>query len=474
MSEILLIKKDYSKRSISKKSILNVAYLIGVFVIYFFLIIIFSNLSNASFLLLFLLEVLLITFFLSKSKKKKIVFACFPIFLSCFQNVFLGLFVSAFTEFKLQVCLMGGFLFCFFYFLMNIKEIWSNQLGKCCIIAAIILAFYSLFLLLIFPTSPSSYVAGFRNLIGPFIFFAIGTTFYKRKSINLICDTICFFSIFVLLFGYFEILFANNIWISLNIGALWKLKGMNVASWGLPENFVSSEIIFGKQLRRMSSTFADPVNLGTFLFALLVICFYRKKYFLSLFSFVAIILTVSKGAMLGILFFVVVLTFFSKKYHSFSFIIVLLSLLFGLGFIAYSKTSSTGSLLAHFSGFINGLLSLLSSPFGLGIGNVGVVSTLFSSSLNNQIIESGFGTICGCLGWVGIFPFALLFLTISRKLGRSSNNGYKILGFSLLLSIIFNIMFNEVALSPNSCTIYFLFLGMLSLSNKESKINFYE
>lgn len=395
-----------------------------------------------------------------------------PMVIILFQNVYLGLMANNLTPFNTQCCLMMSYLYCVFYSVFylnkNIKNITNIQ--KQTFNYIVILIFYSIILIFIFGTVFNSYIAGIRNLSGPFIYLIYGMCFKKEKQFNAFVDMLLFYGLIVLLVGYYEIFFNPNMWLDLNVGTLFANKGIEIATWGLPANFVSSEIIFGSQHRRMSSTFADPVNLGTFLFAYAMVCKLKKKNVLLCLTIIAMVLTISKGALLSILIFALVYSFYKKKkvlLHIFTPGIVIV---FCLAFIIYSSNKSTGSLFAHFSGFTNGIESLIMNPIGVGVGNIGVISILNGASLNSSIAESGFGTLVGSCGFIGLTLYLLFNYEMLHRSVRLKSINLKIFSVSLILSILVNIMFNEVAFSPNSCFIYFALIGYCLLSETKKTI----
>ena len=182
----------------------------------------------------------------------------------------------------------------------------------------------------------------------------------------------------VVLFGIFDVIIGNSLWRSLNIETLWRLKGISNLSNGIPRNWYSSEKIGGVQIRRMVSTFADPVNLGTFLFSGFMLAWYRKKWILGAFTLLACVLTVSKGALIGFLIFIVIFTWYKDRTKMFTVVTLANAVVAGYMFLTYSQRSSTGSVFLHISGFVSSLGMLVNKPFGYGIGRVGVLAQLFS------------------------------------------------------------------------------------------------
>jgi hypothetical protein len=173
-----------------------------------------------------------------------------------------------------------------------------------------------------------------------------------------------------------------------------------------------------------------------------------------------VLLTVSKGALLGVLVFWVVSSRHSRSAVSFP-VVVSAAVAIGLAFVAYSLSHSTGSLVAHVHGFTAGFERLPSHPFGGGLGSTGVLADIANAE-KAGIAESGLGLIAAQLGIVGLGLFAWLCVVIHRGLSGLAGRRERVLGFTLLYAIVLNIAFNEVALSPNSSAGYFVILGLLA------------
>ena len=269
---------------------------------------------------------------------------------------------------------------------------------------------------------------------------------------------------FIIIFGFIEYFSGVQLWKNLGITKLWELKGIETNIIGIPPNWYSSEKIAGNILKRMVSSFADPVNLGTFLFAAFMISWYRKKKITQAVIFICIVFTVSKGAFLGLLVWIIVYTASKKNTKMLVPVVALCVLCIGVYFIIFSAQSSSGSIFAHIYGFLNSFMILKTNPLGLGLGNVGVLAGLFNSSLSNvSVAETGIGMIIAQLGIIGFLIYILFFthlIILGRKI-KYNDVREKIIYYSLLIGFIANAMFNEVALSPNSCGIYFIQLAVI-------------
>ena len=274
------------------------------------------------------------------------------------------------------------------------------------------------------------------------------------------------FGVIVIAVGIYDVLSGGTLWRELNITDLWTKKGIRVQPSGLPTNFYSSEIINGERIRRMVSTFADPVNLGSFLFAVFSLAWHRKKKIISALMVVGMFLTVSKGAWLGLLIFMCIYAYFYLPRPVFGFVLVGAGLA-GVGFLVYAFRTSANSVFLHISGLFAAFKGLISYPLGAGIGSNGVLARQFSGySVNAAVTETGLGMIISQLGIVGLTIYIAFFWYLIKYCLMIKDKRDRVFVLSLVLSVVVNIFFNEVALSPNSCATYFIVVGYIMSINR--------
>lgn len=387
-----------------------------------------------------------------------------PVLISATQNIYMGIIAPYVTSMQLQVMIVLNFLFavmlCLFVYFIQ-PELMNKKIVKNTVWVLVFTVGYSLATIVLFHADPMSGFASLRNILNPIMFFLLGLITYKVTILKRFLKYVSYIALFVFLFGVYERFINPDVWTTLNLADLWTKKGLPVNPVsGLPLNYYSSESIGGIQMRRMVSSFADPVNLGTFLFFGFMAAWYLKKYLLALLMVVATALTISKGALLGLFVFLVV---WAKNYTPKA-VFVLITLCAGVagaGFIGYTMMHSTMSTLMHMTGFFSAFLELPHHPLGRGLGNIGVLAGLYSQGAESGITESGFGMVIGQLGIVGIVLYFVFFKSIYKNIGFVEDEREKVLGYSLFLAITLNIAFNEVALSPNSSAVYFIALGLI-------------
>lgn len=386
-----------------------------------------------------------------------------PIALSAIQNILLGLFAQYCSKFQVQVLLSTNIIWGLILLasLVTIqKNSFKNNLVRRFFYVFVAFLFYAALSILFFGCNLLGLLSSLRNLISPLLFFLIGFLAAAKIKDKRLYLYLRFLGLFIIAFGFYERFLEPDLWKILNIDTLWDKKGLsNISSIGLPSNFYSSEKIGGDQIRRMASSYADPVNFGTNLFLVFIVSWISHKKSLLLLVVSSALVAISKGFLLGLLVFAVVFSYV-KCSRTVSTLMALVAFFLGTVFVIYSLNHSTMSLVAHVFGFLASLKELPDYPFGRGIGNIGVLASQFTEITGTEITESGLGAIIGQMGVVGILMYTAFFISIHNKIKQLVNSDAKIAAYSLFFFIILNITFNEVALSPNSSAGIFMLLGL--------------
>jgi oligosaccharide repeat unit polymerase wzy len=396
-------------------------------------------------------------------------FASLPIVLSSFQNVYLGLGAGKLNSITLQVLLtISTAIITLTVFIGIMLNSFNSKEFEWLILSLFFIIIHSIILIMFFPTTLAAYLSSMRNILAPLLIFYFSVYSFKNIDLYKFYRYIFIIILIVLIFGIIEYIIGNSLWTKLNIKQLWALKGMAIEDRIVPGNWYSSELVGGKQLRRMVSTFADPVNLGSYLFAAFMLAWYKKKRLLQILLISSFILSVSKAAFLSLLVFIIVYSWVKDRNKILAIFGITISSGLGLFFYRYSQISSYGSMNAHIDGFYNALSIPLHYPFGMGVGSVGVLASKLGSqaALSSEVLETGIGMIIAQLGFVGVIVYSIFFVKLSFLGNKILDVNDKILWFTILYGFLANAFFNEVALSPNSCALYFLILGMLYNKNR--------
>ncbi|MCT9621093.1 MULTISPECIES: hypothetical protein [unclassified Curtobacterium] len=314
--------------------------------------------------------------------------------------------------------------------------------------------------LVLFRAEPVAAVASFRNLVTPMLFLLIGLLASTQTRVNRYLGALAVLGACTVLFGFFE-LSAPQFWERAGLRHLWEAKGLGIADVRpLPANFYSSEEFDGEIVRRMVSSFADPVNFGTFLFAAFTAAMLVRSRLVMLLTAVGAVMTVSKGFFLSVL---ILVALWAQVYaHP---VVRVLSIIVvvgaGAGFYLFTLDNSSGSTAAHVGGFTAAFVELPGHPLGRGVGNVGVLAGLFDGGSESEVQESGVGVIIAQLGIPGILLYAVFFWSVIAHARHLADARLRLGALALILGFLANATFNEVALSPNSAAPYFVALGMI-------------
>jgi hypothetical protein len=400
-------------------------------------------------------------------------FLIIPTVMSATQNVYLTFVAEALDNSRLHFAIILNFIFSLALYVVLVARKKSRlepalqKLINSVTVALIFLVLYAAATVVLFQPDPTAAVASSRNIIAPFLFLLIGLHASPWAKGTVYLRYLVLLGFAAVIFGFIE---ANvpHFWDTLNLRGLWEKKGISVqVDSGLPRNFFASEqLVPGEFLRRMAGPFADPVNFGTFLFAVFMAAWYLKGLLSKILTVVAIVLAVSKGALLGLfVFFAVWTRNFASKI---SYVIALLVLGAGaISFYTFTLTSSTGSTTAHIDGFAAAFIEFPHHPLGRGLGSSGVLAGLFSegSESTSAVTESGLGMVIGQLGIVGLIIYVVFFVLVSQHVLRIRDRRERTLAAGLLGGFMLNAAFNEVALSPNSAAPYFIILGLVIGAN---------
>ena len=388
----------------------------------------------------------------------------FPVLLSCIQNIYLGFAVKHLHVFELQILLTINIIIAAALPAMRIVMTRTLYEHKWCIVCIGGTLLYSFVLFIANRVPISSFISSMRNILAPFVFFYFGAVFGKNIDEKSFKKYLVLLINFVVFFGLFEYFVGNGFWQTANISQLWNLKGIVTAPDEFPSNWFSSEVIFGHPyVRRMVSSFADPVNLGTFLFAAFMLSWYYKKYVLMLLTILCCIFTISKGALLGFLIFCVVIFWYKEKSKIGLAAAFAGALVIGIAMLKYGAGSSTG---LHVLMFLRALRVPFQYPMGMGVGTIGVLSGITGGNTTDlYIMETGIGVVIAQLGFWGVALYVYLFYKM-MMIPRHMTKNKRVFLYTLIFSFFANAMFNEVALSPNSCALYFIILGIWDAREK--------
>lgn len=391
-----------------------------------------------------------------------------PIIITSFQNVFLAVNIEKISKEQMPYLVIVNYVYgCILLLLLIVtkfRKINSNQ--KKMLFQAGILVLLSIVLYVIKPSSSTAFFSSFRNLTCPVFFTIIGMLVAEKIDFNSLLSFLFTLACILLAVGIYERFFNQNFWIDLSIGELWNKKGIYYNELtGKPYNHYSAETIAGKQMLRMVSSFAEPVNLGSYFVLVFLLAKWRDNKIMMWVSIVGCILTISKGALMSVILLYFVISFY--KFSRKTFLVISSGITLLVVFFFFIINNAGGSMAIHIWGFLSAVENIIDNPIGSGVGNVGVYGFLLnvvSETEKTQIQESGLGVIIGQLGIAGLICY-IYFFVLQYKMIHSNKYQLltkdKILAYSLLFSFFLLITFSESALGPNTSAIYAMVIGIV-------------
>lgn len=427
-------------------------------------------------LVLFLFALLMVAAFIGWKNDNKFIYVL--IIMIVFQNfiaiILSGLsqsfFVTAVISLK-ELFVYGCIVF--FFFLRNSGDLKTFRFINWT-------AFAYIFLIIVYFLLPNGIplfaksVSG-RQLITPAVLYLFGCYVKARKE--KIMPYYLRIAAVVVVFGLIEtFLLGDRFWVNLGIQRYMDDKGM--ATWaygsnGLPGNFYSYDFV-DTGLRRMVSFIADPTLLGQFLvlpvlYSILAKGRFKNKksqwmYILLLST--GMLMTLSKGALVSAA--IGVLAYLLLKKDRFSQLVGMAMSYIVVFFVViilanYQKFSS---LPAHLNGFISNLLTVIKSPFGLGLGKSGNFASLYNANADSANTSAGESFIGAMLGQIGIIGTLLFFVFIAAvivalvKRYRLGKNGDFLILASALAGTVAASFLSESAISFISAGLIFAITGI--------------
>lgn len=225
-------------------------------------------------------------------------------------------------------------------------------------------------------------------------------------------------------------------------------------------------------LPRFITTFIEPTTLGSFLAFVLLFATFGKgiinikpvwiKHLLNLMVLFCIALTFSKGAFTILLFGSAFILYKNKKIPKIIrkgyFYSVIGILVLGITLILASGSGAS----AHINGLKTGLISAITHPLGLGLGNAGNFANLLGDNDGESVGgESAIGSMLGQLGLIGFIPYLIFIISLVKTLSRNEHySNLSIVMSGAFLGYAINSLFTDSALGVTGNFYYFLFAGL--------------
>lgn len=326
----------------------------------------------------------------------------------------------------------------------------------------------------IFSDAPTyAKIVSIRQFMLPFVCFFFGAILKINESeIKTISKYIMIISLVVGAIGVLEVfVFQDEIWTMLPIARFQENKGAVFELYnGVPLNFYTFDYfaIVHKVLRRLVSTFTDPLMTGHFLFLGLVLTDLilkkgTKRIIIKLFFVMCSFLTLSKGVFLSFLCYFALSIIKRYSYETIRNIIFMSVGLIVAGFIGVYEIStrflSNSSILIHMNGFVKGITN--GGIIGRGLGKAGVMVYILVNSDESIASESYIGVMASQIGLIGVMIFITFWMIVFFKLIRFGKQ-YTLCYVSeiLLISVLLESFFSESSIGIVGTGLYFIFAGI--------------
>ena len=365
--------------------------------------------------------------------------------------------------------------FTIFFLLISIFKIYSKtyKVSTIFIFCFLVSLLYLSHGLLFSASSKLGILINARRIFAPLLIFIIG--YHLKFSINYFYQLLKIIIVFLLLFGFLEMLLNKIIWLNFfNLPLYWS----NITQESYAYEYENSARLYtpdfliftGERYRRMISFFLEPSMLGTFYSNAFALFYKNKKIKNSVFfcflCFIGGFLCFSKIFLLSL----ISLITFGFVFKKISYLIVPLSLILSIsgGYFVLNSLGLVHGSLSHIVGLYTGSKELIFNPFGLGLGMGGNRPGIDLSGIMNGYWggESGLGNILiqsSFFGFLYILFFHKNFIKFSR-----ANFALKSQIVNLTFVIWLNFLFSasSLGLSGN-----FLFIILLGYVNKLYRSN---
>jgi hypothetical protein len=286
------------------------------------------------------------------------------------------------------------------------------------------------------------------------------------------------------IFGIITLLGGAALFNALGVREVYLAKhwGVLIAEGGLPGNFRTT--FFSTRVARMASFYYEPVNISYLLNFSAALALISKKRITAVFLFTCGFLTFGKGGLLTSA--IIVFAYFThiflgklsiKKHRNFIIsAIIFAGFIFLVNFIDTSVSSSFGTY-NHFYGFFSGIPTILSNPFGFGLGSAGNIARSADLVEGYSFAESTISTMAYQIGIFGTVYFAILFLLPAKRIYANIVNQPNaklrrlcILSVYIPFSLLLVSAFQENTVSPQVIVPFMLLVGAFSTIEKGNNV----
>jgi hypothetical protein len=349
-------------------------------------------------------------------------------------------------------------------------------------------------------------VAGIRMLVIPILMYGLGRLVpVPSGGLRQFWGLVLLICVVVIVFGWAEFLLLTDDHLAQLQLASFEAKGQDLptaqmfgaaAGWfytAVGSAFTGDTV----WVRRMISTYLEPLALGHSLILSMVFLFYnlveprsallrpRAVVVLLLIGVgLAQVLALSRGAIVGtfIGWGMIVLMSGRVRWRAMLVIAVLTSAALMVpsvrGFVINTLNREDPSTISHVKQLELGVKVLVEKPFGLGLGQGGYVGQVYAAGLAEGVAESFYFSTVSQVGVVGVILFGLGFLTLLLNLRRCFHQAQSqwlkasaLIAFGALAGYGVSAVFSEAAFGMlASAAVWFLAGLVIQLRDQESRM----
>lgn len=283
-------------------------------------------------------------------------------------------------------------------------------------------------------------------------------------SFNRIFSLILFLTIIVCFIGLGLYLWPNTVWERLGYEMFYFNK-TGSSSYSL-ESFYTWDL--GFKVKRFISIFVDPLACAHFLGLAFTISFILKEsIILRILITICLILGLSKGSLLLIIWMTFLLNYRKIKSKANRFVLILLCFaLFGISLLLLTDYTNSlqinTSVGNHFKSFLYGLQNM--SFTGYGLGTTGYNSKIMGATIiDSNFNESFFSVVIGQMGAIGLilfYSFLIILMYKMMKIYTKTKNKYILISLILVGCAMLESLVSASSISMLGTGLYFIIAGV--------------
>ncbi len=399
----------------------------------------------------------------------------FDFFLICtiFQNIILVLVASGVSskdttliilmkELTIYICMIFSFIK---------RELINFDRKTCCFIAFLLLSVVEI----LRGGNIKLAIISLRQIIIIFSCFYFGASL-KIRNIGKIYMNIVAGAVFVGVIGIVLYFFSDQNWINIGYDLFWANKTSGNSSFSFT-NFYTYD--FGFKLKRIVSTFVEPLSCSHFIGAGFVIAFFLipKRYILKMFIALVLLMGFTKSSVVlfGCMIGVYIYTKIKKpsgKVVFWALFVLTIALGFSYLVIKLNNLSYASSTSNHFYAFMYGVEN--ATLLGNGLGTAGYNAYMMGLKDYNSAYNESFFSLCiaqiGIIGVVLIYVFCGLCIVNAYKMYIKYKDKYILISLILCIDVVVESLFSASSVSMLGTGLYLVLNGITYNRVREGKV----